>query len=651
MRQFWLLSLIIAIVLTSPVACLDANNNQNDPLRIYEVLPTGQSEGFALINFSANDVDLMGYVISDGEGTVTFTSSLIVGSMRTITILKGEPYEWYHVDDFVIIGSNGIIQKSFQLNDDGDEVILKNSRGVVVDVFVYGQGTASEGWNGDGFQKIPKNSFARRTSAFDTDSAKDWAVIVPGRTSLGTDEFNATVTPFVFPDSLGLPVMNALVNAEREVLISIYILDHGEIVSILMNLLKKGVSVRILLEGSPAGGVPDNEIGYMATLCREGADVLIMKNADGFRRYSYLHNKYAVIDSETVIITSENWRHSSFTGNRGWGAIISSEGYAEYMRTVFMGDIDSSYGDVLPFMSVYSGANSSYVYEYAHTQTDFQSYPATVSPMITPDFAFERLTELMDSADVRIYSEQLSADITWTSGDSPLMQMLSASKNGLDVRLIVDVTFDSPYDNDINDGYWVRDKMRDLGLMILTSDDSSFNGLIHNKGVVVDDIAWVGSMNWNNSSFGNNREVGVMISSKAVSDVYAAAFLSDWGIYAEDTLLNVSVTYVNGNVVLDASSSMIPPGAVIEWDLDSDGINDRTGTKIIVTLPTGQRDCVLSVSDGIGGVHTYNFVLDVPGVESDESPQPYLKYIPVLAICIIVIAFRYILVRRNNDRT
>jgi len=640
---------VIALIFTFPVS--ETEGSVDDPICLYEVFPIGSSEGFALLNYSTEEIDLKGYTVSDNVGTVTFTSSLKLQSGSVITILKNTPESWYKPDNVVIIGTNGVTQKSFALNDTGDRVILKNSSGAIVDAFVYGNGTPDGGWNGDNFQKINKNNLARRTSAIDTDSAKDWTLIVRGRTSLQTEEFQADVVPFVLPDSKGVEVIDALMEADEEVLISIYLLDHEEIVSILYTLLGKNVTVRILLEGSPVGGM-GNELGFMATLVANGADVNFIKNVDGFKRYSYLHNKYAVIDSDTVIITSENWRNSSFKDNRGWGAIIYDDDYANYMRNVFLGDIDNAEGDIQTFSVAYPDTKQVTLSTYTHSDIDYPKYPATVYPMVTPDFAYDSLYDLMSTAEKRVYSQQLGVDYGWTSGTSPVILMASLADGGVDARLMIDVTFDNPNDSDIKDGYGVKDAMRSYGLNVMTGKESNYNKLIHNKGVIVDNIAWVGSMNWNPSSFGNNREVGVMIVSETIADFYASTFIADWGTYTGITELNVSVAFLSGDTVLDAAVSIVAPGSLYEWDLDSDGNVDRTGRKIIVSLPVGTNMCTLIVTDDLGEVHIYEFEVNVPASSDnndngdgggDDPPSPYLKYLPLVAICVIVIALRFIL--------
>ena len=644
---------VIALIFTFPIP--ESEGSSDDPLCLYEVFPYSTSEGFSILNYSTREMDLRGYTVHDNVGTVSFTLSLKIPAGGIVTILMGTPDTWYDHVNPIIVNTNGVTQKSFALNNTGDRLILKNSGGAIVDAFVYGNGTPDGGWVGDSFKKLNENNFARRTSPIDTDSAKDWTLIVRGHTSLQTDEFQADVIPFTLPESRGEHVMDALMEADEEVLISIYLLDHKDVVSILYTLLTKGVTVRILLEGSPVGGT-GQEMGYMATLADNGADVNFIKNVNGYKRYSYLHNKYAVIDSDTVIVTSENWRESSFNGNRGWGAILYSEEYAEYMRNVFLGDIDNAEGDIQPFLPTYNDTLRTNVTPYYHTDIEYPTYSATIYPMITPDFAYGGLYDLIGTAERRVYSQQLGVDYGWISDDSPVLLMASLADDGVDARLMIDVTFDSPNDSDLKDGYGIRDAMVDRSLNVMTGKESNFKSLIHNKGVIVDDIAWVGSMNWNPSSFGNNREVGVKIVSKAVADFYAAAFIADWGAYTGTMELNVAVSFVDNNVVLDAATSIVAPGSLYEWDIDSDGIADRTGRKIIVSLPVGTRTCVLMVTDDVGQIHTYEFEVNVPAPSEnngngngnndeneDDPPSPYLKYLPIVAICVIVIALRFIL--------
>lgn len=617
-----------------PVSSVNGGNE--DHLRIYEVFPYGKCEGFSLKNYGTTAVDLSDYVITDGEGDVTFLSFTLYAG-ESITILKDTPDDWIAYGR-VILDLEYITFGRFQLNDDGDEIVLMRN-GNIVDVFVYGKGHHPS-WIGDPFPKFPKNRFAKRASVIDTDSSKDWSLSIPG-SDFRNDMFEGIVTPFTFPESMGHPVMSALNEASEEVLISIYILDHRDIISILLALLDRDVNVTILLEGSPSGGVPEKELGYMAALHRSGADIMMMKNTDGFKRFSYNHGKYAVIDSEKVIVTSENWRESSFNGNRGWGVIAESCEYAEYMRNVFEADSDDGYGDVHDFRDLYPGVLPLIPPVYDVPPVDRESFYADIIPIVGPDHSYDTIAGIMGSASYRLYSQQLDVDISWIAGDTLLTLMANSYSIGVDTRLMIDVTFDSPYDNDMNDGYWVKELMTSVN--IRTTDDCDMTNMVHNKGIIADDTVVIGSMNWNDSSFTNNREISVAITSYDAASIYASAFLEDWG-YDGDVILNVDVRHVNGNVVLDASSSHMPEGSVVGWDLDGDGIADRHGIKVVTVLNDGWNECMLIVTCPDGSEHSKSFSVHV---QHENGIPSYLKYIPIVAICAIIIAIR--IVRRRDD--
>ncbi|MCL2786834.1 MAG: phospholipase D-like domain-containing protein, partial [Methanomassiliicoccaceae archaeon] len=603
-------------------------------------------EAVTLYNAGSARINLKNYYLDDGEGTVRFTADLFVDVKQYVTIASNEPDGWFTGRTVYLFGTFGITAKSFILADAGDEVMLRRtSDNKVLDTFVYGNGdTKVPGWNGPAFSRIAAGKMAARCSAFDTDTANDWAISVVGRTDekISSDLFDAVVTPFVFPDSKGDPVFRALESASSEVLISMYLMDHKDIISLLMMLLDRGVSVTLLLEGSPAGGVPDTEIRYMGALYEKGADIRILKTFDVYKRYDLLHNKYAIVDGNTVIITSENWREGSFSGNRGWGAVIESDGYAEYMTDIFLADSDVSRYDVHSLRSLYQSIPPILVPQYkARPPAHHEKFEAYVKPVISPDFSIDYLKQRMQDASSRIYTEQMSVQYAWTdtTTQSPLSWSLTAAGNGVDVRLLADVTFDTDGGGANNHTLVsVMDGMNGMRARTISGGDNF--GLTHNKGVIIDDTVWVSSINWTNAAFLNNRETAAEIRSKDVSDYFASYFLSDWG---EDTDVVISVTVTGGTageaVILDASSSSFPRGTLFSWDLDGDGVTDRVGLKIAVLLPEGVNVCTLTATDIAGESYVYEFIVIVSPKNESSVLGPYIKYAPILAILLAILAF------------
>jgi len=642
-----IISIVCVLTLIAAVPCISdcASAGGNDSIWLYEIIPAGSFEAVTVYNAGAVSVNMKGYYLDDGEGTVRFSEDLFIRAKQSATFASKTPDEWFTDRTVYVFGTHGITARSFILADAGDEVMLRKVlSGEVLDTFVYGNGnTDTIGWKGEAFGRIPAGKMAVRCSAFDTDTKNDWKISVAGRTNekIGSSgSFDAIVTPFVFPDSRGDPLFTRLENAESEVLISIYLMDHREIVSLLMLLLEKGVSVKILAEGSPVGGVPDTEIRYLTALYEKGADIRMIKNNDGYKRYDLVHNKYAVVDSDTVIVTSENWREGSFGGNRGWGAIIKSDENADYMRNIFFADFDPSRYDIFDLKTIYKTAAPISVPQYkARTQIEYESFPAFVKPILSPDFSFEYLKREMLNATERIYSEQMSFQYAWTdpSVQSPLSWSLTASGNGADIRILVDATFDSEGDGTGN--YAVVSLIRDMGdIQAKTvSGGNNFN-LMHNKGVIIDDTVWVSSINWSNAAFMNNRELAISIHSKDVADYFAEFFLSDWGPdIGTELIVHVRGDIAGEPVILDASSNSFPAGTIFEWDLNGDKIVDRTGIKIAAIFPEGVNECTLIARDPSGSVYVLEFTVVIYSASETPFFGPYIKYTPILIIMLTVL--------------
>ncbi|MCQ2070619.1 MAG: phospholipase D-like domain-containing protein [archaeon] len=345
--------------------------------------------------------------------------------------------------------------------------------------------------------------------------------------------YDAEVTPFTFPECEGTPVLEALEHAEKTIDVSVYLLTSVYVLSMLIEKQSQGVKVRVLIEGQPI----EYDIGtYDGTrifrnLVDEGGEVHIINyKGCGTQTYTNLHNKYAVIDGETVVLTSENWTATNFSShseNRGWGAVIKSTGYAQYMGSVFDNDFDESrtdvkrFTDVYPELTPYTGELS-----YRFGKYSAPTYTAKVSPAVTFDNASVQLKALISSATDRLYSEQLNITDSFIDipVDNPYAWMLERADAGIDTRLVLNTYYDT------SDDHRYAEKVKyinDNTPIIASGSPEGDHGLIHNKGLVVDDRTWVGSMNWTVDSINDSREANVIIQSPKVSDFYAETFLLD----------------------------------------------------------------------------------------------------------------------------
>ena len=641
MRSIHALLAVSLLLITVPI-CSDSSDGSFPVLRLAAVYPTEGFEGFALTNYGTS-TDIKGYSVTDGEGTVSFTSSITISKYETVHFCKSEIPGWFGAERTIVYGQEGVTMKGFALADNGDDIYLKNGD-EIIDTFVYGDAKAKlGGWNGDAFQKITKKHVAVRTSLVDTNSSADWSMTIPGRSDFRNDTvYDAKVAPISFPDDQA-PFFKTLQEAKSKIDISVYLISHPRVISCLLKSLDEGVTVRILIEGSPAGGSTTSEIKALKTLFNAGADVKVMRPADGYRAYSYTHAKYAVIDNDKVMITSENWQQTSFDSNRGWGAVIISNGYAQYMRTVFESDFFRPY-DVVRFSDVFPTAQGAPYSRYEPDTSEMILHDAKVRPVLSPDNSYDTMRSFILSATDRVYSQQLDIDYDWLNGnDNPVSWMRTVSPY-TDCRLLVDVTFDDRNDSDIRDGYGVIDSL--WGTKIKASAPT-FSGLSHNKGVIVDDKVWVGSVNWTYNSFTDNREAAVIIDSQDVADYYAELFLKDFGTQTVENMKKEPKVDVQNKGQTFMLTADCDEGCICTWDTDGDGIFETEGRKVVKEFPAGHHTVKVSIDDG---EEVKVLSVELTSEASEGGNKIPLKYYPIIIICGAVLCYNAIRwARKRND--
>ena len=566
MRKAAVLLSITTILLL--VGIPDTSQAASADLVLSEVMPS--DEAFSLENRGASTVNLRGYTVTDGEGTLTFVSDLVLGPGSSITFAKEGSSGWFSSNGACTFPSGQVAKTgSFVLADSGDELTLKKGSSVI-DAVCYGKSRGATGWSGD-CVPIGSGQYIKRLPGTDSDSSADWISTKPGWTDLsyGTG-FEAEVECFTFPESGGIPVLNALLSAEASIDISIYLLTSEHVASVLCQKARNGVDVRVMAEGTPLGVDISSEISLLRSVADSGGTVrLIDYRGCGDSRYVYVHNKYAVIDSGTVVVTSENWTSGNIggEGNRGWGAVIRSTGYAGYMERIFENDFSLQWGDVSDLLSLYPDSKpKGDLPEVGLSEYRYDVFAATVVPVLSPDNSLTALRDLMGSASERLYAEQmdLGSDMSDIKGDTPVSWMTEAASGGTDVRFILDAT---QSDGDTHEGY--------VNLIGSTTSVQaiSWDGdrLIHNKGIIADDCVWIGSVNWTSTSFRYNRESAVVIRSSEAADYFAGYFLKDFGVNiytVQEQGLSLSVRKVStsaGDMVL--LSAVGPAGYSYEWSL------------------------------------------------------------------------------------
>jgi len=454
-----------------------------------------------------------GWSLSDGyhEASIPANASGVVAlSMdpANATALVG--------DETAVAGTGGVgdpklraLDGYFPLAASGDRIELRRN-GTAVAVVDYDRAPEGHRWRADWGEWRPRGYDPRSVA--------------------GTE--NATVTPFVLPDSPGVPV-EPLRAADERLLLAGYTLESERVADLLIDAASRGVEVRVLVEGSPVGGFSTRSARLLDRIAAAGVEVRVLDGDP--ERFRFHHAKYAVADDRAIVLT-ENWKASGTGGrtNRGWGVLtegsrpstageMTTDGTtADDLAALFREDAAAS--DARSWKAFRSDT------EFHGTGTANESYPTRFEPpaattadvelLTAPGNAADRLVTRIDAADDRVL-----AVVPRTGGpDNRIVRALRrAADRGVDVHLLVSGAW---YDREANRA--LVEELADEPIEVAVSEPRGRFGKIHAKGVVVDDTAVVGSLNWNEGAATENREVLLAIEDESAAEFYARAYAADW---------------------------------------------------------------------------------------------------------------------------
>lgn len=461
--------------------------------RIVELYPnptTAQNRG----EYVTVDLDRPGnWTVTDGEGTARLPDRS--GEFA----VTRHPAKTATHTNVTAVEAGG----SFQLAVSGERLELRRD-GRVVDRVSYEDAPESQQWHRDRDPHWQPAGFRPRDPA--------------------TTE-STSVEAFVLPDSPGVPI-EAIKEADQRLYLAAYTLTSERVVAELIAAHDRGAEVRVLVEGGPVGGMSTQQADRLDRLAEAGLQVRAMTGERA--RFRYHHAKYAVVDDRAVVLT-ENWKPSGTGGadNRGWGVTVEDGETADDLAAVF--NHDATWNDTVRWTEFRSTAETteqeSSTGSYSQNHPPLTTTADSVTVLTAPDNADEELVELINGTDDRLLIVQPSIG----SADFPLLEAaIRAANRGVDVRILLGSQW---YNEEENDALARRLRERTEGsenLEIRLAEGNGRFGKIHAKGVVADDTAVVGSLNWNDNSLRNNREVALAIQDEAVADYYAEVFDGDW---------------------------------------------------------------------------------------------------------------------------
>lgn len=283
---------------------------------------------------------------------------------------------------------------------------------------------------------------------------------------------------YVLPDDGYSPILDEIRNARCTIDLSMYLLTDPTVIESLKDARNRGVRIRVILEREPFGtwGTQQEQ---MDTLVALGAEVRWSPE-----RFNYSHAKYMVLDSQTVVISNQNFTQSAFTRNREYGVVSTEPSVVAQAQAIFEADWN-----------------------------DRSELPAWDALVVSPGNARHEVLALINNSQVQLwmYAEVLR--------DEEVTQAMNAAADrGVDVRLLVNPSIDSA------DAPYFLDAMSH-GVQIRELEQP----YVHAKAMIVDGQAvLIGSHNYSYTSLDLNREVGIVLTDMATIEKATAVYERDW---------------------------------------------------------------------------------------------------------------------------
>lgn len=653
---FAVLSLLMA---ASPIVLTDAVNDgvPAPSLLLTRVAPSTPLELVTIQNFSNHTIDAIGWTIDDGEGWLKVNTSIVLLPDERLSFsLDDSLFNSYYPDERAIAYNDGRAERhgTFALADKGDQVDLIAPGGGISDSFCYGAASPSTGWSGMPYAPLKKGDMAvREAGRPDTDTSADWRSSCVGRSELRFMSHQGSVDPFTSPGDAQDRMIREIMYAQATIDACVYDLSDRSVVEAFVQARARGVDVTLLIEGQPVAGLANSSKTAIVELVQAGCDVRLMTSNMTYRRYDCLHAKYFVVDRARVTVMSENWA-GGLVSNRGWGVTVASDELAADVTGMFREDSSLERRDVRDASESardwYAPPGNVELPPLRGTSTG--PVMADVSLIVSPDTSYRSMIDLIASAKTRILVEQLYIDPAWVEKNLILDELVDAAGRGVQVRVLLDETFVSTSDTRNNSmtvdalNSLARERSVDLEARLVSAYHDF--GVMHNKGVIADSKVLVSSINWVDASVFQNREVGLVISSPAVSSFFADCFWQDWATDPDPPSISLpwnNLTSIEGQpVILDARESRDNAGIVSYlWRDRLTGVT-WNGSYVMAYLGLGIHDIVLTVTDRFDNVATARILVIINPPDAVEESN-YLIFIPAGAgglACVLWMALRKI---------
>jgi len=554
--------------------------------------------------------------VTAGGTTNTYTvNQLTIPSGSSVVLANDATGIWVSesspilLENIEYLSFTDVFGENILIPDSGAAIQMKDASGIISDSIVYDNGPSeSDGWSGqsvtpplDGINMIVYVRGDGCNYLPDTDTAVDWNYrwSVLGASSFCSDnQFSgtSTITPLIGPQDGFLDLLDWINGATTSLEVHIYQMQEPRLVQALMDAASNGVEVKVLLdEGCLCTNIwsyndMQLQYGFASELDNAGAEVYWF-GGESDQPYLYIHSKVAVRDGNSTWMSSGNWKSSSqpapgVRGNVEWSVIIDNQQLAD----VVLQQMDFDTNTQLEHITAYSSSDEPSDWTMPGVQSfsagglaTSYSVDASGEVLTCPDNCITGITNLINSAYYEVVLSQQTLDVDWYWGwgqESPVIQSLyQAAKRGVAVRVIINGAYLDDDDQDIVDllnEVWNGTEGLDASAIVMSEDDDVSK--LHNKGIIVDEKSvLVSSINMGSSAMNRNREMGVIIHSEIIAQVYKDAWNVDW-----DRLDNVTDTDQDGLIDkwevpngLNRTKRVLDSGVTEDlYDADGDGLSN-----------------------------------------------------------------------------
>jgi phosphatidylserine/phosphatidylglycerophosphate/cardiolipin synthase-like enzyme len=576
-------------------------------------------EGFRLTNVSTRSITLTNWIVTDGEGTLDLTGTLqpdrsiwLARNAITFTQQFGfKPDYEYEIDSDPAV--TNLVTHTLPLLSTSDELAIRAGAANWIDAVVWGSSgqitdidpiSPTNLWTGSNLLAYTSTLGATGEILYrkleeatgkivtDTNAAIDWAndrsdpltgrrVQYPGwdlekfwqpAKVTATSRFTVAIAP----DNAFRVISKFIGTAQHSIKLEVYSFNNVGLFDVLSRTMRsRSISVTVLMEGSPPGGLDDQELWICQQLESIGGQCWFVIGDSAqkiYDRYDYMHAKMTIIDDRVVAIGSENFSPNSMpydnfadgtVGQRGTYFITDAPGVVTRALEIWDADFDPAhhrdiyrwnapdpkYGNPPPqFVPITITGGSLYRVQFPNP-IGFTA-PLTFELLTSPDSslrASDSLLGLINQSGVgdTIDGEQLDEPPHWGASTSNaigdpnirLEALIAAASRGAHVRLLLDSYFDDPTKANSNAAtVEYIDSLRALNPTLLSNlevrrSDPTFGG-IHNKMFLFNingrQVSHVGSLNGTETSNKVNREIALQVDSVSAYNYLRSMFEADW---------------------------------------------------------------------------------------------------------------------------